>query len=100
MGNIEMFALNIRLLIGLLLLLALSAILLIVGWTLFKVVRFHITQQRGQAKLHDTRTDEAGRNRPPTGVGLCDRCQKASDQIVFLRDGRRLCPACAPPTGE
>ena len=35
-----------------------------------------------------------GQPYPPTGRGLCERCQKVYEKIYYPPGGRRLCPEC------
>jgi hypothetical protein len=89
-----MFALNIRLLIGLLLCAAIAALLIVGTWTLLNVFRFRAAQRRGWSELHRGRFGPDGQPMPPTGPGVCDGCQVVGAGVHYLASGRKLCPAC------
>jgi hypothetical protein len=93
MDQLEMFGQNIQLLIGILLALALGAILTISFWTGIKIWLFRKQQETAELEERQSKFDREGRALPPRGAGLCEKCQKAG--VVFhLPDGRRLCERC------
>jgi hypothetical protein len=94
MDRLGMFALNIRLLIGLLLCAAIAALLIVGTWTLLNVFRFRAAQRRGWSELHRGRFGPDGQPMPPTGPGVCDGCQVVGAGVHYLASGRKLCPAC------
>ena len=94
MDQLQMFALNIHLLIGILVCGGCSLVLLIAVWTLMKVLRFQRTQARGEKEQQAARIGRDGKPLPPTSQGICDRCGRIFREVYHLPDGTRLCATC------
>jgi len=70
----------------------------------FLLVMFVIALVRGRLwegrvraarrQAHRDRHRADGTPYPPTGRGMCDRCQQAFEKVYHLPSGRRLCPDC------
>ena len=92
--NIEMWILNIRLLIGILFVLI---VLFVVGVFSYACIRSLIRQYRvRRARQQDYREKHRsdGTAYPPTCRGLCDNCQSYGEKLYFLPSGQRLCEEC------
>ncbi len=94
LGQLEMFAQNIRLLIGILLVLAVGGALVLALWTGVKIWLFRRRQQEAALKANLARFGPDGRALPPRGSGVCDACQAAPLWVYHLPDGRRMCESC------
>ncbi|MFQ5411780.1 MAG: hypothetical protein ACE5EC_05765 [Phycisphaerae bacterium] len=92
--QLEMFAFNIRLLIGLLVCAALGFGLLIFSWTGLRAVLFNRKLKRAEKDLASRHHDAGGAPTPPTAPGVCQHCDRACDAVYHLPAGVRLCPAC------
>ena len=92
--QLEMFGLNIALLIGLLTVGLLGFVLLIALWTGINILRFRREQRHGRRDSDRARRDDKGRPLPPTSPGVCHRCGKASLKVHHLPSGERSCPNC------
>jgi hypothetical protein len=94
MAQIEMFALNIRFLIGLLVFLVLVAAVVIGIWTGVKILIFHVRRKRAAEAERRRKFQPDGRPYPPSAPGICGDCKCVSDQVYHLPEGRRLCAKC------
>jgi hypothetical protein len=93
MEQLQMFAQNIRLLIGILVALALGLILLIASWTGIKIWLFRKRQALAEEEERRQKIGRDGRPLPPRAAGICQQCQKAGE-VFHLPDGRRFCERC------
>lgn len=93
MGQLEMFSQNIRLLIGILLVLVVGGGLIIAAWTGLRVWFFRKRQDQSERDERRKKIGRDGRLLPPRAKGICQQCLKAGD-VFHLPDGRRLCPDC------
>ena len=94
MGRLEMWALNIHLLIGGLIALAAGLVLLVILWTGLKIGIWRIQQRRAQkAYVRETRRAD-GRRYPPFFGGVCEKCGQVSKKIYHPVVGPRLCADC------
>jgi hypothetical protein len=94
MAQLEMFALNMRFLIGLLVFLLLAAAVVIGIWTGVKILVLRARRKYGKAKDHHGRFRPDGRPFPPAAPGICGKCEGAFDKVYHLPDGRKLCAKC------
>lgn len=94
MAQLQMFALNIRFLIGLLVFLVLVAAAVIGVWTGVKILVFHIRRKAAAEAQCRLKYRPDGQPYPPAAPGICGKCQRAFDQVYHLPDGRRLCAEC------
>jgi hypothetical protein len=94
MGQLESWALNIRWLVGFLILLAILLVLFIAALTAFKIWLWRARQAFARRQQYHAAHGPDGQPYPPTGRGLCDRCQRAFPNVYYLPSGQRLCHAC------
>ena len=98
MTQLEMFAVNIKLLIGLLVFGLLLVLLVVSTWTGIKVWLFRGRQRRGAQEEFNRRHRPDGTLLPPVAAGMCGQCSGAFDKVYHLPDGRRLCEQCYEET--
>ena len=98
MDQLQMFGLNIHLLIGILLVLAIGLVLVIAVWTGVKVWLFRKQQESAERDVQRKKIGRDGRALPPRGAGFCEKCQKAGE-VFHLPDGKRLCETCYESCG-
>ncbi len=98
MDQLEMFGLNMRLLLGLIMALALLFLLVVGTWTGIKIWVFRRRQKRAQHDASIRSRGPDGRPLPPIGEGVCERCQTVSEELYHLPSGRRLCHDCYEST--
>ncbi|MFQ5428899.1 MAG: hypothetical protein ACE5E1_01205 [Phycisphaerae bacterium] len=94
MSQLQMFGMNIFLLVGILLLALIGFVLVVVFWTGIKVWWFRRAQALGRREERRRRFGADGRPRPPIAPGICRRCGQASPEVYHLDAGLRLCPTC------
>jgi len=94
MGQLESWAFSIRWLVGLLIVLAILLVLLIAALTAFKIWLWRARQAFARRVRYQATHGPDGRPYPPTGLGLCDHCQRAFPDVYYLPSGQRLCPDC------
>lgn len=85
---------NLYLLIGLFVVLVLVVVLLLAGWTSIKVWIWRSRKKRAERERQRLKYRADGQPYPPSGRGLCDRCEQSYEKIYFLPTGQRLCPTC------
>ena len=100
MDQLRMWGQSIYLLLGILLFLLITAVIVIVFWTGFRIWFSRLRQRRDDDRLHEMRHRSDGRPLPPIGEGMCDRCQGVFDAVYHLPSGRRLCRGCYAETEE
>lgn len=93
-SQLEMFAQNIRLLIGILMFLTILIIALIAGWTGINFLVFRYRRHAAECEFRSGRFRADGSRLPPRGRGVCQSCGAAGDFIYHLTDGGRLCDGC------
>lgn len=99
MDQLQMFGLNIHLLIGILLVLSIGAFLVIAVWTGVKVWLFRKQQETAEREGQRRKIGRDGRALPPRAAGFCEKCQKPGE-VFHLPDGRRLCVTCYESHGS
>lgn len=92
--QLEMFGLNITLLIGLLTAGVIGLVLFIALWTGIKILLFRRRQRQGELEHDLAKRDAKGRLLPPTTPGVCHACGKAYRKVHHLPSGKRYCPDC------
>lgn len=90
-SGLSMFGANIFLLIGLLLVLAAAAALLLGLWTGAKVWFWRRDVQKAQKAFRRERYAPDGTPLPRATRGICEACNAPRDDVLHLPDGRRLC---------
>lgn len=86
-----MFAGNIFLLIGLFLAVAVAVGLIVAVWTGIKICWWKRDERRAQAAYREARYAPDGTRLPRASRGICEACGAASDAVLHLPDGTRLC---------
>lgn len=94
MSQLEMFAQNIHLLIGLLMAGALLLILITIIWTSINMWIFHLRRRRAAAINRALTTGPDGTALPPRSPGICDVCYRVADEVFHLPSGGRMCNRC------
>jgi len=94
MTQLEMFALNMRLLIGILVFLALVFGLLFAAWTALKMWKFHVQRRRAEAEVRARKYRPDGRPYPPVAAGICEQCGGTFAEVFHLPNGTRRCRRC------
>ncbi len=94
MSQIEMFAQNIFLLIGLLFCGVVGLVLVVVVWIAIKLAWWRWQRVLVEREMRRTRYDENGDPLPPASHGACDICGNVFDVVYNLPDGSRLCWYC------
>lgn len=94
MGQLEMFALNIRFLIGLVVFLFIALVAVIVFWTGIKTWLWRRGKRQSEAAEHDRKFGADGRPYPPVAAGMCGQCGGAFAEVFHLPDGTRKCRGC------
>jgi len=94
MTQLEMFALNMRLLIGILVFLALVFVFLFVTWTTLKMWRFRRQRRRAEAEVRARKYRPDGRPYPPRAPGICEQCGGTFADVFHLSNGARRCQTC------
>ncbi len=94
MGQLQMFGMNIFLLIGLLLFGLITFILLIVFWTTIKVYFFQRQQRTNPYKKFGWKTVAPVEGMPPSSAGICDTCGRVLSAVFHLPGGVRQCSTC------
>ena len=94
MGNLQMFAFNLRLLIGLLVFGLIGLVLLVVFWTGVKVLLFRWSRRKAGKQLREKKYGADGRPIPPTSPGICEQCGQVFPEVFHLPGGPRLCASC------
>jgi len=99
MDQMQMWRLNIQLLIGILACGGMGIVFLLFFWTGLRAWLFHKRQQASEEKFRRDRVDAQGRPWPPSGPGVCGRCGQVRGRVFFLANGERLCEACYAGVG-
>lgn len=92
--QIQMFAQNIFLLIGLLFCAACGLILLLAAWIGAKVLIWQLRRLAHERAARRVVYDEDGVPIPPTFRGACTLCGVIFDRVYQVADERHLCPRC------
>lgn len=92
--QLQMFAQNIRLLIGLLVCAVIGLGLLVLSWTVFRAYRFNRRLKRAEETLSGGPRAPGGADVPPRAPGVCHRCARVDEAVYHLPTGERVCPAC------
>lgn len=98
-SQLEMFAQNIRLLIGILMFLGILVIVILGSWTGINFVVFRRRRHAAEREFRSGRFRADGSRLPPRGRGVCQSCGAAGDFIYYLTDGGRLCDGCYTDAG-
>ena len=69
--------------------LAVVGILIGISWA-----RWNRKQKQAKREAHAMKYRPDGVPYPPTGRGMCDCCERASEKVYFMDDGTRACPEC------
>jgi len=94
MTQLEMFGLNIYVIIGGLLVLAFASVVLVGVWTALRIWIFRARQRRAWA-AHRRQTRRAdGKMYPPIARGVCEACGQSSTRIYYPTSGPSLCAPC------
>ncbi len=93
-SQLEMFGLNITLLIGLLTAGVIGLVLFFALWTGIKIFLFRRRLRQGELQHELAQRDAKGRLLPPTTPGVCHACGKAYRKVHHLPSGQRYCPDC------
>lgn len=89
-----MFAQNICLLIFLLLIAIVGFALLIATWTGANLFVWRSAQKKAELQAQRAKNDPLGNPLPPATRGICESCQRFSENVLHLPEGRRLCRSC------
>ncbi len=95
--DLQMWAVNIYFLIGLLIFLSFCSIVLLAIYIGVRMYLFSRRQRRSLAEYHRRTRRADGRMYPPFTGGICDRCGAIRRKIYHLPTGERLCPECYEP---
>jgi hypothetical protein len=85
---------NLAIIIGGLIVLAVSLILMMALLTGFKYFVWRGRRASAEAAERRKRWRPDGSPLPPAGRGICTACARASEVVFHLEDGRRLCANC------
>jgi len=85
---------NLYLLIGFWFCAFTGVILLVVIWTLVKLLLWRGEKQLAKIEKRKQKLAPNGEPRPPLGRGMCDSCSRTFDQVYYLQSGQRLCQTC------
>ena len=88
------FGINLYIIIGAVLLLALLFVVIIFGWTALKTGIWQLGRSRAARRETRRKLQPDGQPYPPAAQGLCDRCRRSCDLVYHLPAGERRCPAC------
>jgi len=94
MDQLEMFVLNMRLLVGLLAFLGLVVFLLLLAWTGLKMWTFHVRRRRAGMETRARKYRPNGRPYPPSAAGICEKCGGTFADVFHLPNGARRCRPC------
>jgi hypothetical protein len=94
MDQLQMFRLNIHLLLGILACLGIGLVLVLAFWTGIRAWLFHKRQEASDGEFRRTKLDAEGRPLPPVGRGICQACGRVSDRVFFLETGAKVCEDC------
>jgi hypothetical protein len=94
MMQLEMFAVNIRFLIGLLVAGVLSVAAVIAIWTGLKMLISYAGRKVADDVERRRKFRRDGKPYPPMASGICGACEQTFDKVYYLPDGRRLCARC------
>lgn len=98
-----LFGANIYLLIGVAIVMGVTALLLLTGWTLAKVLLWQRAQKREAAKVAQKTRRADGKLYPPKTVGICEGCNRGTQHVYCPPETGLLCAACYEaywPTAE
>lgn len=93
MSQLQMFGLNIWLLIGILTLMLIGGVIFLVGYTSVRAWLTTRAQDRSFAQFRANRNDAQGRPKPQQGSGICRRCSDAVSDGYYTPEGC-LCVEC------
>jgi hypothetical protein len=97
---LRMFALNLHLIIGALLLSGVLFVLILIVWTAARAGFWELRRRRAAEQEQRRQRGPDGYAYPPAGRGLCDRCNQTHEMVYYLPSGARRCPACYAETLE
>lgn len=93
-AQLEMFAQNIALLIGILLCGGASIVILTAIYVAVRVAVFRARQRRSMEEYYRRTRRADGKMYPPIHPGFCDQCGRSGKSIYHLNSGERLCAPC------
>ena len=76
---------------------AVVAAVLVVGLVVWAVARHYVRRlrrRRAGERAHRRRYRPDGQPYPPVGMGICQECQQAGNEVFHLPSGKRLCKDC------
>jgi hypothetical protein len=94
MGNLNVFAQNIYLLLGLLVFAGVTFVVIILSWSGIRVWFWQRSVDRATQAWRATRYRPDGTRFPPSGPGICFHCHTAFKKVYYLSTGDRVCPSC------
>lgn len=89
-----MFAQNICLLIFLLLFAVAGLAFLIATWTGANIFFWKSAQKQAAIQARNAKYDAVGNPLPPTSRGICESCQRVSENVLHFPGGARICRSC------
>ena len=92
--RLEMFATNIFLILGAVLLLCAGAIVVIALWTSAKIAIWHIRLRRAQRDYQERTFREDGGRYPPFIEGACERCGRGDSKVYHPQGQVGMCRVC------
>ncbi len=93
-GQLEMFAQNIALILGTIVLIGICGIAAFAAWTGLRVVYGQAQQRRSWAAYLAERCRADGAPYPPFIEGTCGSCGRGDTKIYQPPTGQHLCPSC------
>jgi hypothetical protein len=91
-SRLNMFGMNIFLIIGGIILAVVGLAFLIALWTGFNFWTWRRSQRRAEARRRKERFDDTGQLFPPASRGICSVCETVHPKVYHLEDGARFCP--------
>jgi hypothetical protein len=93
-GQLKLWGASIYLIIGILIVLAILALVLVSILIAMRVIVFRKRQKAAQRFYYSTTHRKDGKRYPPYTTGICDHCGVLGGKIYYTPEGPRLCPDC------
>jgi len=93
-AQLQMFATNIFLILGAVLLLSAASVVVVALWTGAKIAIWHLRRRRAEREYQERTRREDGGRYPPFIEGVCERCGRG-DRKVYHPEGQvGMCRVC------